>query len=139
MSARQWIGLSGCCALLFPWCLYAQPRYSTNLRVQSNLVLVPVTVSDLFNHPIKGLSKESFRVFDNGVEQTISQFSMDDAPMAIGLVFDKSGSMRYRLDRARMAAAAFFLTANPEDEFFLVDFANSPRLAVPLTRNVEKI
>ena len=139
MSARQWIGLTGCCALLLPWCVRGQPRYPSGLRVESDLVLVPVTVSDLFNHPIKGLTKDSFRVFDNGVEQNISQFSMEDAPMTIGLVFDKSGSMRYRLDRARLAAAAFFLTANPEDEFFLVDFASEPRLAVPLTRNVERI
>jgi Ca-activated chloride channel homolog len=43
---------------------------------------------------------------------------MDDVPITIGLVFDSSGSMRLRLDLARMAASAFFLTANPEDEFF---------------------
>jgi Ca-activated chloride channel family protein len=47
--------------------------------------------------------------------------------------------MRFRLDRARLAAEAFFLTANPEDEFFLVDFANSPRLSVPITRNPAQI
>ena len=133
MGARRAIGLSGCLFLLSGY-LYAQ-----NLRVDSDLVLVPVTVSDPRDHPVKGLTRDSFRVFDNGAEQIITHFAMDDAPMTIGLVFDTSGSMRFGLDRARMAAAAFFLTANPEDEFFLVDFASSPRLSVPRTRNVKEI
>lgn len=120
--------------VLFTWSLCAQ-----RLRIDSNLVLVPVTVSDHREHPVKGLTKDSFRVFDDGVEQTITHFAMDDVPMTIGMVFDTSGSMRLRLDRARMAAAAFCLTANPMDEFFLVDFAGTPRLSVPPTRNAREI
>ncbi len=140
MKARRRIGLCGClAALVVPLCLYAQTRNGGRLRAQSDLVLVPVTVSDPREHPIKGLTKDSFRVFDNGVEQTITHFGLDDAPVTVGLVFDTSGSMRYGVDRARMAASAFFLTANPEDEFFLVDFANSPRVSVPLTRDVGQI
>ena len=134
--AVRWPQMGACryCAVLFTCSLCAQ-----SLRIDSNLVLVPVTVSDRREHPVKGLTKDSFRVFDDGVEQTITHFAMDDVPMTIGLVFDTSGSMRFRLDRARMAAAAFCLTANPLDEFFLVDFAGSPRLSVPLTRNVQEI
>ena len=128
-----------CAAMLFTAQLQPQPRGVGRLRAESDLVLVPVTVSDTRNHPFKGLTKESFRVFDNGVEQTITHFAMEDAPMTIGLVFDTSGSMRYGLDRARMAASAFFLTANPDDEFFLVDFASSPRVSVPLTRDPAEI
>jgi VWFA-related protein len=57
----------------------------------------------------------------------------------VGLVFDASGSMGSKLKRSRMAAAAFFKTANPEDEFFLVEFNDRPKLAVPLTRHPERI
>ncbi len=126
-------------ALLLPCKLLPQSRNSGRLRTESDLVVVPVTVCDQRNHPVRGLTKDSFRVFDDGVEQTITHFGMDDAPLTIGLVFDTSGSMRFALDRARTAAAAFFLTANPDDEFFLVDFAGSPRVSVPTTRNVSEI
>lgn len=139
MRAPRRFAFCGCCALLFPAFLLAQSHSAVRLRAESDLVLVPVTVSDFRNHPVKGLTKESFRLFDDGVEQTITHFAMDDAPMTIGLVFDTSGSMRFRLDRARLAAAAFFLTAHPQDEFFLVDFVGSPRLAAPLTQNISEI
>src|SRR5439155_23301196 len=66
-------------------------------------------------------------------------FSRDDEPVAVGLVFDVSGSMGPKLARSRQAAAAFFKTANQEDEFFLVQFNDTPKLVVPLTANVEEI
>ena len=112
---------------------------SGNLRIDSNLVLVPVTVSDHSNRPIVGLEKDQFRVFDDKVEQTVTHFAMDDEPLAIGLVFDTSGSMGGKLKRSRQAAAEFFKTANPQDEFFLVTFSDRPKLAVPLTSNTDEI
>jgi Ca-activated chloride channel family protein len=116
-----------------------EPRPRTNLRIDTNLVLVPVTVCDPLNRPVTGLEKEHFRVFEDKIEQTITHFSMDDEPVAVGLVFDVSGSMGPKLVKSREAAAAFFKTANPEDEFFLIEFNDSPRLSVPLTTNVEEI
>src|SRR5438874_2023847 len=89
-----------------------------NLRVDTNLVLVPVTVCDPYNRPVTGLEREHFKVFDDKAEQTITHFAMDDEPVAVGLVFDISGSMAQKLQKSRMAAAAFFKTANPDDEFF---------------------
>src|SRR5262249_26058587 len=79
--------------------------------------------------------KENFRIYDDGVEQTITQFAMEDAPVAVGLIFDTSGSMENKLGRSRAAAKEFFRTSNPEGEFFLVEFDNNARLAVPLTEN----
>ncbi len=111
----------------------------SNIRVDTNLVLVPVTVCDPNNKPVTGLEREHFRVFDDKVEQTITHFAMEDEPLAVGLVFDTSGSMGTKLRRSRMAAAAFFRQANPEDEFFLVEFNDQPRLVVPLTRDVAEI
>ena len=105
------------------------------LRVDTSLVLVPVTVNDRLNRPVTGLEKENFRVFDNNVEQPSPQFAMEDSPVAVGLVFDTSGSMGDKLRRSRMAAAEFFKMSNPEDEFFLVEFDDQPRLEVELTRD----
>jgi VWFA-related protein len=109
------------------------------LRVDTTLILVPVTVNDKLNRPVTGLEKENFRVFDNNVEQTITAFAMEDSPVAVGLVFDTSGSMGDKLRRSRMAASEFFKMSNPEDEFFLVEFDNSPRLEVELTRDSGRI
>lgn len=111
----------------------------SNIRVDSNLVLVPVSVCDPVNRPVTGLEKEHFKILDDKVEQAITHFSMDDEPLAVGLVFDISGSMGNKMRRSRTAAAAFFRTANPEDEFFLVEFNDQPRLVVPLTQNYQDI
>ena len=79
------------------------------------------------------MTRDDFRLFEDGVEQRITHFGQDDAPISIGLVFDTSGSMHDKMRKASEAAAAFFKTANAEDEFFLVEFGDRPRLAVPFT------
>jgi VWFA-related protein len=112
---------------------------TANLRIDSNLVLVPVSVCDSMNRPVTGLEREHFKVFDDKVEQTVTHFAMEDEPLAVGLVFDTSGSMGNKLRRSRMAASMFFKTANPEDEFFLVEFNDQPKLVVPLTQDYEEI
>src|SRR5262245_12073114 len=109
------------------------PREQPTLRVDTSLVLVPVSVHDSLNRPVNGLEKENFKIFDNKVEQQITQFAMDDEPVAVGLIFDTSYSMGGKLRRSRMAAVEFFRLSNPEDEFFLVEFSDNARLAVPLT------
>lgn len=110
-----------------------------HLRADQALVLIPVAVSDRREHVITGLERGQFHLFDNKVEQTITHFSMEDAPLAAGLVFDVSTSMGRKLRRSRLSAHAFFQTANPEDEFLLVTFSDRPRLAVPLTTDTGKI
>ncbi len=110
-----------------------------NLRVDTQLVLVPVTVHDKLNRPVSGLEKENFRVYEDRVEQPILQFAMDDEPVAVGLIFDTSGSMQTKIGRSRQAAREFFQVANPEDEFFLVEFGDTPHLRVPLTANTGEI
>jgi len=59
--------------------------------------------------------------------------------MSIGLVFDTSGSMGPKLQTSRFAVSEFVKTANPVDEFFLVQFNDHPELAVPFTPNTEDI
>jgi VWFA-related protein len=117
----------------------AERRPQANIRSDVNLVVVPVTVCDPLNRPVTGLEKENFRLLEDKIEQAITHFSMDDEPVAVGLVFDVSGSMGPKLQKSRQAAAAFFRTANPEDEFFLIEFSDAPRLSVPLTSSVEEI
>lgn len=110
-----------------------------DLRVDRTEVLVPVAVNDTLNRPVSGLDKENFRVFDDNVEQVVTSFSMEDEPVAVGLVFDTSGSMSGSEREERNAANEFFKTANPEDEFALVEFDSAPRLVVPVTPDPAKV
>ena len=93
-----------------------------DIRVNTTLVLIPVTVTDTFNRFVTGLEKENFKVSEDKIDQRIASFSSEDAPISVGVVFDCSGSMGDKLAKSRQAVAQFFKTANPEDEFFLVQF-----------------
>ena len=84
-----------------------------NIRVDKQLVLVPVAVTTPTGTYVTGLDKDMFRVFENGVEQTIESFTSEDAPMSVGVVFDTSGSMGNKLQRSRQAVAEFMKSANP--------------------------
>jgi Ca-activated chloride channel family protein len=110
-----------------------------SLRVDTNLVQVPVTVTDRLGRPVIGLEKENFHVLDNRVEQDIIRFAMDDEAVAVGFVFDISGSIGKMLGQYQLAAHEFFKTADPADEFFLVEFESNPKLVVPLTKNAGDI
>jgi VWFA-related protein len=116
----------------------AGPRQS-NIRVDSTLVLIPVTVTDPLNRFVTGLDREHFKLEEDKIEQTISHFASEDAALSIGLVFDTSGSMGSKLQKSRQAAAQFFKAANPDDEFFLVQFNDRPELSFGFTTNTEDI
>lgn len=105
----------------------------SNIRVDTQVVLIPVTVTDPMNRFVTGLESEHFRLVEADKEQNITHFASEDAPLSVGLVFDASGSMNNKLQKSREAAAQFFKTANPEDEFFLVQFNDRPMLTQAFT------
>ncbi|HYZ84748.1 MAG TPA: VWA domain-containing protein, partial [Bryobacteraceae bacterium] len=114
-------------------------RRSASLRVDTTLVLINVSVTDPLNRFVTGLDREHFKLWEDNVEQKVTQFSSEDAPLSIGLVFDASGSMGSKLSKSRQAASQFFKLANPEDEFFLIQFNEQAELVVPFTTNTEEI
>jgi Ca-activated chloride channel homolog len=115
------------------------PVPRSNIRVDSQLVLINVTVTDPLNRFVTGLEKENFKLFEDKVEQSVTHFASEDAPLSVGLVFDTSGSMGSKLAKSRQAVAQFFKTANPEDEFFLVQFNDRPELTQGFTTSLEEI
>jgi len=114
-------------------------RSDRTIRVDVDLVLVNVTVTDPFNRLVTGLEQENFRVLEDNVEQEIVHFSSEDVPISIGVIFDMSGSMSNKVDKARLAAVQFFKTANPQDEFFLVSFNDRAELISSFTSSVEEL
>jgi Ca-activated chloride channel homolog len=117
----------------------AQRELATSLRVHSSLVLIPLSVTDRLNRPVLGLTKTDFRLFDRNQEQQILHVSFEDAPLAVGLIFDSSASMVRKMTKARAAVTQFLKTANPEDEFFLVEFGTKARLVQGLTPDTADI
>jgi Ca-activated chloride channel family protein len=111
----------------------------SDIKVSSTLVLIPVTVTDPLNRFVTGLDRENFRIFEDKSEQHLTHFASEDAPLSVGLVFDTSGSMGNKLDKSRQAVAQFFKMANPEDEFFLVEFNDRPQLVMDFTTRLEEI
>lgn len=109
------------------------------IRIDTTLVQIPVTVTDPLNRFVTGLEKEHFRLFEDKVEQPIVQFSSEDAPLSIAIVFDTSGSMGSKLQKSREAVAQFLKTANPEDEFTVIEFSDRPELVVPFTTDTEDV
>ncbi|MGB7022843.1 MAG: VWA domain-containing protein [Candidatus Acidiferrales bacterium] len=117
----------------------SKTSHIAEIRKDVNLVLVNVTVTDPYGRLVTGLDQENFRVFEDGKEQEIMRFAEDDVPISIGMIFDVSGSMTDKIAKSRMAAVQFFKTANPADEFFLVDFADRAELATMFTSSIEEL
>jgi VWFA-related protein len=96
-------------------------------------------VTDPADRLITGLGKSNFRVYEDEVEQQISQFSSEDAPVSVALLFDCSGSMGPKIRKARMAVSEFLKASNPEDEFSLIQFNDRARVAAPFTVDLQEI
>ena len=109
------------------------------IRASANLVMVPVTITDQLNRPILGLDSENFELFENKKPQAIKNFSSEDSPVSIGILLDTSRSMSYKLQNAREAVARFCEEANPQDEFFMITFSDTPRLVTDFTASAEQV
>ena len=109
------------------------------LRVDVDLVLVPVTITDPMNRLVTGLDKENFQLYEGNSAQEIQTFSSEDAPVSLGVIFDSSGSMSSKMDRAKEAVIEFFKTANPQDEFFMITFNDEPEEVTDFTSSVDDI
>jgi len=113
----------------------AQP----DIRVESTLVLVPVTVTDARHRYVLGLEQQNFRIFEDGAEQKVRQFSGEDAPLSVGFIVDTSGSIGSKIELCRESVVQFLKTMNDQDEAFLVTFADKAQVVAPLTRTTDKM
>jgi Ca-activated chloride channel homolog len=117
----------------------AQTGPQVSFRADSNLVVIPVSVTDQYNRFVLGLRKEDFKLTDDGAEQSIMHFSGEDVPLSIGLAFDISGSMDYKMSTSRDAAMLLLKTLNPKDEAFLLEFNDKVDRTVAFTDHPDQI
>jgi Ca-activated chloride channel homolog len=135
-------GFTSCLAITLlgciPFSLRAQnkkPESPPVFKVNVETVFVKVSVTDPLNRYVTGLEQEHFKVYEDNVEQTISHFNQEAAPISVGIIFDVSASMKEdnNIRKAKNAIVRFLQSGNPADEYFLVTFNNRTNLAQAFT------
>jgi Ca-activated chloride channel homolog len=108
-------------------------KAALSVRVDSDLVQIPVTVTDKADQVVDHLDKEAFSVYENGVQQTIALFETGEAPISACLLFDTSGSMANKLPKSVEAVRQFLNAAVSDDEYCLVRFDDRPEIMVRMS------
>jgi Ca-activated chloride channel family protein len=98
------------------------PPASSAISVQTELVVLPVSVTDSKGNVVLGLGEQNFRVYEDGRPQKIAMFQQGDTPVTVGLIVDHSRSMGSLLPEVAAAVSSFAQSGNPSDEMFVVDF-----------------
>ncbi len=114
-------------------------RGLNTIRTHAELVLVPVTVTDPMNRVVVGLKQGNFQLVEGKQTQEIKHFSQEDAPVSLGIILDVSGSMVSKIERARGAVQKLLETSNPQDEFFLITFSDTPHLDQNFTQTIQEV
>ncbi len=116
--------------LIFAFPTGSSPQQQTNdsktaLSSRTDLVALPVSVTDGHGDFVGGLTAANFNVFEDGKPQSIEYFEQENTPLTVGLIVDHSGSMAPKLPDVAAAVAAFAHSSNSDDEMFVVDFDDS--------------
>jgi Ca-activated chloride channel family protein len=109
------------------------------LRVDLDLVLVPVTVTDGEGRVVRNLREADFALWEDRIEQQVRYFSAESVPASIGIVLDTSNSMNSTVIAARDAVSAFLDAGHLEDEYFLMEFNDQPQLQEDFTGDVNRL
>lgn len=132
-SSYLLVGLLLACGFLPPKPTLAVPGIQSPypVAVEVDLVVVPVAVTDRNGALVPGLSQTCFHIFEDGAPQEILQFDSRDAPTAIGLLLDNSGSMQAKLGEVDEAALMLARNSNPRDQLFVIHFNESIDFGLP--------
>ena len=117
----------------------APAQSPSTFHSETRLVVLHVSVKDDRGTVVTDLDRNAFRVYENGTRQPIALFRRDDIPVSLGLLIDNSGSMRSLRSRVETAALAFIRASNPDDEVFVVNFADKARVDVTMTHDIRAV
>jgi Ca-activated chloride channel homolog len=113
------------------------------ISVHTELVVAPALVTDARGHHVGGLTRESFRIFDNGRSQPVVAFYHGDSSVTLGLIVDRSQSMRQKTQALLAAVTSLLRTSRMDDELFAVDFNDDVSLALsagqPFTNDADEL
>ena len=117
----------------------ASQKSLDKVQLRSRLVNSTLTVADRSGDYITGLTRNNFKVFDNGVLQEIAYFSDDDAPVSLGIIYDVSGSMSDLTSVSFQALKSFFDSSHEDDQYFMFVFNDRPMLVQNFTVSPDEI
>ena len=120
-----------------------QPPITDSKLFQSGIEITSViaTVTDKDGRLVPDLPQDAFEVFEDGIRQTVTQFTRERVPIGLGLLLDVSDSMYGRRIHDAHAAVERFLfeLLDPADEFFLLTFNHAPKPLTGWTRTHEDV
>jgi VWFA-related protein len=103
------------------------------IKVDTTLVTIPVSVMDRDGRYVPNLSKEDFRIWEDGVEQQVAFFGSVEKPFSVFLMLDTSPSTKFRLEDIQDAAITFVNQLRPDDKVMVVSFSREIRVLSELT------
>jgi VWFA-related protein len=117
----------------------AAPEKGYTIGVSVDMVVMYTSVFNKQGHFVAGLKKDNFKLYEDGIQQTLASFSQEDVPVNMGILLDLSGSMRSRIDQVNRAALAFIRASNPRDQVFLIGFNDEVELLQDYTSDIDEI
>lgn len=112
-------------------------RYTFTREVDE--VVLNVSVFDEDRHLINNLTKDDFKVWEDGAPQTVAAFQHQDVPVSMGILVDNSGSMRDKRAAVNTAALDLVKASNPDDQAFIVNFSDEAYIDQDFTSDIGKL
>jgi VWFA-related protein len=112
-------------------------RYT--LRTDAYEVRLNATVLDQSGKAVQSLDKDAFKVYEDGVPQSIISFRHEDLPVSLGILIDSSGSMYDKRSAVENASLDLVKLSNPADEAFVVDFSWEAYIDQDFTNDINKL
>ena len=109
------------------------------IKVETNLITIPVSVFDRNGLYIPNLTQENFKIFENGTEQEVAYFGTTEQPFTVVLMLDTSLSFESIIKDIQNAAIAFVNQLKPQDSVMVIEFAYSVNVLSELTTDRQKI
>src|SRR5215471_12239217 len=110
-----------------------QDQQQPSIKIGTNLVTVPVIVTDRYGRFVTGLKRDEFMLREEGAAQRIEDFSSTEAPFSVALLIDTSRSTQNKLDKIRKAALTFIRQLLPNDRIMVVSFDEKVRFVSDFT------
>src|SRR6476646_8928403 len=120
------VALAAACA----WLGTPVAAQAPSFKIETPLVVLHATVQNARGEIVTNLTQAAFVVYENGTRQPIALFRSDDIPVSLGILLDNSQSMRNKRAKVEAAALALVRASNPQDEVFLLNFADKARIDV---------